>query len=347
MPEATPLQAATSTSQPPARPRVLITGAAGLVGAALARTLAGRGYRVRGLVRTRDQRSAELERAGVEVSPGDIRDDAAVADAVAGMEIVYNLAGVVRPAGTPGSEYRAVHVDAVRRLIEASARAGVGRVVQCSTVAVHGNVSREAPATEDAPLRPQDIYQQTKLEGERIALETSRRTGVPLTIVRPGPVYGPGDRRLYNLIGAVARRRFLLLGDGSPRLQMVFVDDMAEGLRLAGETPAAAGRTYIITGEEAPTLREAVDEIAAAAHVPPPRLRLPVWPFWLLGAACEAVCLPLGINPPIFRRRVMFFVNNRWFDTTRARTELGFVPRVPLRVGLVRTLDSYRELGWI
>jgi nucleoside-diphosphate-sugar epimerase len=254
---------------------------------------------------------------------------------------------VVRPAGTPGSEYRAVHVDAVGRLIEASARSGVARIVHCSTVAVHGDVSRDAPATEDAPCRPQDIYQETKLEGERVALEISRRTGVPLTIVRPGPVYGPGDRRLYKLIGGVARRRFLLLGDGSPRLQMVFVDDLAEGLRLAAETPAAAGRTYIITGEEARTLREVVDEIAEAAQVPPPRLRLPVWPFWLLGAACEAICFPLGISPPIFRRRVMFFVNNRWFDITRARTELGFVPKIPLREGLVRTLESYRQLGWV
>jgi dihydroflavonol-4-reductase len=254
---------------------------------------------------------------------------------------------VFRRAGVPDSEYRTVHVDATRQLIEAAADAGVGRVVHCSTVGVHGDVAPGGPATEDAPFQPTDIYQQTKLEGEWMARETARRTGVPLTVVRPGPIYGPGDRRLLKLIGGVARRRFRLLGDGSPRFQMVYVDDLIEGFRLAGEQPGAVGRTYIITGEEAPTLRELVDEIADAAQVPPPRLRLPVWPFWLLGAACEAVCIPLGIEPPIFRRRVKFFTSNRWFDTSRARQELGFVARVPLREGLIRTLNSYRRLGWV
>jgi nucleoside-diphosphate-sugar epimerase len=74
---------------------------------------------------------------------------------------------------------------------------------------------------------------------------------------------------------------------------------------------------------------------------------LPVWPFRLLGAACEAVCVPLRIEPPIFRRRVKFFTSNRWFDTSRARQELGFRPQVDLRTGLVRTLESYRQLGWV
>jgi nucleoside-diphosphate-sugar epimerase len=135
----------------------------------------------------------------------------------------------------------------------------------------------------------------------------------------------------------VARRRFRLLGDGSPRFQMVYVDDLIEGFRLAGEQPGAIGRTYIITGEEAPTLRELVDEIADAAQVPPPTLRLPVWPFWLLGAACEAVCIPFGIEPPIYRRRVKFFTSNRWFDTSRARRELGFTARHSSR----EALDAY------
>jgi nucleoside-diphosphate-sugar epimerase len=240
-----------------------------------------------------------------------------------------------------------VHVDATRQLIELAAELGVRRVVHCSTVGVHGHVDGDAPATEDAPFHPMDIYQQTKLEGEWMAQETARRTGVPLTVVRPGPIYGPGDRRLLKLIGGVARRRFKLLGDGSPRFQMVYVDDLIEGFRLAGEQPNAVGRTYIITGEEAPTLRELVDEIASVAQVSPPRIRLPVWPFWLLGAVCEAVCVPFGIEPPIFRRRVKFFTSNRWFDTTRARRELGYAPAVPLREGLARTLESYRRLGWV
>jgi nucleoside-diphosphate-sugar epimerase len=192
-----------------------------------------------------------------------------------------------------------------------------------------------------------DVYQQTKLEGEWMARETARRVGLQVTVVRPGPIYGPGERRLFKLIGGVARRRFRLLGDGRPRFQMVYVDDLIDGLLLAGEQPDAAGRTYILTGSEAPTLAELVNEIADVADVPPPRLRLPIWPFWLLGAACEAICIPLRIEPPVFRRRVKFFTSNRWFDTSRARRELGFAPKVSLREGLVRTIESYRRLGWV
>jgi nucleoside-diphosphate-sugar epimerase len=324
----------------------LVTGAAGFTGLALARSLAARGQRVRGLVRSRD-RALPLEQAGIEVIAGDVRDRGTVEQALAGVDTVYHLAAVFRHAGVPDSEYRSVHVDATRQLVECSAAAGVTRFVHCSTVGVHGDVEGQSPAAEDAPLHPGDIYQRTKLEGEQIARRTAERVGLPLTVVRPGPIYGPGDRRLLKLIGGVARKRFVLLGDGSPHFHMVYVDDLTEGFRLAAATPAAAGRTYIVTGGEAPTLNELVHEIASIAEVSVPRTRLPVWPFWLAGAICEGICVPLGIEPPIFRRRVAFFTNNRWFDTSRARAELGYTPTVRLRDGIRRTLDSYRGLGWV
>jgi dihydroflavonol-4-reductase len=335
----------TNRSSPEPR-TVLVTGAAGFTGLALARSLTRRGQRVRGLVRNR-KRASYLEQAGVEIVAGDVRDRATVQEALLGVDTVYHLAAVFRRAGVPDSEYRSVHVDATRQLVECSAAAGVRRFVHCSTVGVHGDVEGQAPAAEDAPFQPGDIYQVTKLEGERMALDTAGRVGLPLTVVRPGPIYGPGDRRLLKLIGGVARKRFVLLGDGSPHFQMVYVDDLTEGFRLAAETPAAVGRTYIVAGGEAPTLKELVEEIAKVADVPPPRTRLPVWPFWVAGAICEGVCVPLGIEPPIFRRRVAFFTNNRWFDTSRARNELGYAPKVRLRDGIRRTLDSYRGLGWV
>ena len=81
--------------------------------------------------------------------------------------------------------------------------------------------------------------------------------------------------------------------------------------------------------------------------VPAPGLHLPVWPFWIAGAACEAVCAPLRIEPPIHRRRVDFFTKSRAFDITRARTEIGFAPKVGLREGIRRTLDWYRDHHWL
>src|SRR2546423_11443118 len=107
--------------------------------------------------------------------------------------------------------YRAVNATAVGQLVEAAAAAGVRRVVHCSTVGVHGDIEHP-PANEDAPLRPGDIYQETKVEGEQVAREASQRTGLPVTIVRPSGTYGPGDRRLLKLLKGIARRHFVVLG---------------------------------------------------------------------------------------------------------------------------------------
>jgi nucleoside-diphosphate-sugar epimerase len=325
--------------------RVLVTGATGFTGGHLAGYLAARGDQVRALVRDPNG-AAALGRAGIEAVAGDLRDRSSLAAAVGGVEVVYHVAAIYREAGLAPREFQAVNADAVGALVEVAAAAGARRVVHCSTVGVHGDVERP-PANEDAPLRPGDIYQETKLEGEHRARDASARTGLPVVIVRPTGIYGPGDRRLLKLFRGVARRRFVTLGRGEIFYHLTHIDDLVEGFRLCGEHPAAAGRTYILAGPEVTTLNELVELIAAEAGVRPPGLHLPVWPFWMAGAACEAVCVPLGIEPPIYRRRVDFFTKSRAFDTTRARAEIGYAPAVGLREGIRRTLAWYREQGWL
>jgi dihydroflavonol-4-reductase len=170
---------------------------------------------------------------------------------------------------------------------------------------------------------------------------------VPLVIVRPTGIYGPGDRRLLKLFRGVARGRFVTLGHGDIYYHLTHIDDLVEGFRLCGEVEQAAGRTYILAGPDVTTLNELVQIIADEAGVSRPWLRLPVWPFWLAGAACEAVCAPFAVEPPIYRRRVDFFTKSRAFDITRARRELGYAPRIGVREGVRRTLGWYREHGWI
>ena len=290
-------------------------------------------------------RACDLEAAGIQLSIGDIRDPRALEAAMAGVETIYHIAAVYRQAGIAEGTYRLVNAMAVGWIVEAAARAGVRRLVHCSTVGVHGHVARP-PADEDAPLRPADVYQITKLEGERIAREAGARLGVQVTIVRPTGIYGPGDRRLLKLFRGVVRG-YPILGRGEIYYHLTYIDDLVEGFRLCGEHPAAANRTYILAGGEVTTLNELVALVADVAGVRRPRLHLPVWPFWVAGALCEAVCVPLGLEPPIYRRRVEFYTKSRAFDIARARREIGYAPRVGLREGIARTLDWYRQRGWL
>lgn len=324
---------------------VLVTGATGFTGGHLARGLAARNHRVRVLARD-VEKARDLTAAGIEIAGGDLTDPASLERAVQGIATVYNVAAIYRQAGLPASAYRAVNAEGVGALIRAAARAGVRRVVHCSTVGVHGDVEGP-PATEEAPLNPGDIYQETKVEGERIAREAAAETGVELVIARPSGIYGPGDRRLLKLFRGVARRRFVILGPGRIYYHLTYVDDLVEGFRLCGTVPHAAGRTYILAGGEVGTLKELVQLIAHESGVKPLPVRLPVWPFWLAGALCEAVCVPLRVEPPIYRRRVDFFTKSRAFDISRARAELGYAPRVTLREGVRRSLEWYRLKGWI
>jgi len=323
---------------------VLVTGGTGFTGGYLARYLATRGDTVRALVRD-PARAASLP-AEIQRVQGDLRDADSLRRAMTGCDVVYNIAALYREAGLRAAEYRAVNATAVGTLIDLAKVTGVRRVVHCSSVGVHGDIEHP-PADEDAPLRPGDVYQETKVEGERIGREASARTGVELVIARPTGIYGEGDRRLFKIFGKIAQRRFVMLGPGRNYYHVTHVDDLAAGFQLCGTVPAAAGRTYILGGGEVPTLAELVARTAKVAGVPPPRVRLPVWPFWLAGAACEVVCAPLGIAPPIYRRRVDFFRKSRAFDISRARRELGYRPRVSLDEGLRRTLEWYREHGWI
>ena len=324
--------------------KVLVTGATGFTGGHLARYLAARGHSVRALVR--DPAKATTLGQNVEIARGDLVDRASLSAACDGVDVVYNIAALYRQAGLPRDAYRDVNAKAVGWLIEAAKAGGATRVVHCSTVGVHGDVERP-PANEDAPLRPGDVYQWTKLEGESVAREAAGRTGVELVIARPTGIYGPGDRRLLKLFKGVATGRFIMLGKGDIFYHLTYIDDLVEGFRLCGEAPAAAGRVYILAGGEVTTLKELVARIAKIAGVDPPTRSLPVWPVWTAGAIVEGACAVLKLEPPIYRRRVDFFTKSRAFDIARARAEIGYDPQVGLDEGIRRTLAWYRDYKWI
>lgn len=136
-----------------------------------------------------------------------------------------------------------------------------------------------------------------------------------------------------------------MLGSGEVVYQMIYIDDLIDGILLCGTKKNAIGKIYILTGREPTTLNQLVRIVADVLGVRPPWLRFPVTPFYLAGVLCELLCKPIGLNPPLYRRRVDFFRKTRFFDISKAKKELGFHPKTDLRLGIKFTADWYREQG--
>ncbi|MFO7870488.1 MAG: SDR family NAD(P)-dependent oxidoreductase [Kiritimatiellia bacterium] len=324
---------------------VLVTGASGFVGGHLIRYLVSKGVRVRGMIRN-GSKSGAVEKLGAEPVLADLRDAESLKRAVEGVKQVYHIAALFRQAGLPEGVYREVNAEGVRRLLEACVSAGVERVVHCSTVGVLGHV-KNPPANEETEYNPGDIYQETKLEGERVALEyfsSGRMGGV---VIRPAMIYGPGDTRMLKLFKMIARGRFFYVGRGRAYVHFIDVRDLARAFYLAMEKRDINGEVYIIAGRKAVPLCDMVNTVADYMGVKRPRVHLPARPVQWLGSLCEAICTPLGLNPPIYRRRVDFFTKDRWFDSSRAQRDLGFEPSGTFEEELADIVEWYRKAGWL
>lgn len=325
--------------------KVALTGASGYTGGRLLAALRARGDEVSALVRTRSASDA-LRTSGARLIEGDLSDRSALERLLEGTRAVVHVAAVYRTAGHPDSYYRDVNVGGTERLLEAAARRGIQRFVHTSTVGVHGHVD-SPPADETAPLAPGDIYQQTKAEAEALALSYHRTRGVPVAVVRPGAIYGPGETRLLKLFRAIARGRYAVVGSGRSFYHPVFIDDLVAGFLLALDRPEAVGEAFLIAGPRYVSQDELAALIARATGGRVLPFHLPAGPLQLLGDLVEAVCVPLGLEPPLHRRRVDFWTKSRAFSIEKARRLLGYAPRVDLEEGIGRTAAWYREAGWL
>ena len=322
---------------------VAITGATGFLGTALTDCLLDRGFQVRILARDADK-ARRFDGRAQAVILGDICDARAVDELVRGADCVVHLVSNFRLASGPPESYRRINVEGTENVLRAARAAGVKRLVYCSTIGVHGDV-RGTPANEESPFNPGDRYQETKLEAEQKVRAAAGGGPMEIVVVRPCSMYGPGDLRMLKMFRLLARARFMKIGPCLENFHAVYIDDVVDGFVRAIETPGIDGEVFIIGGEEYLPLGDYIDKAAAAAGAPPPSRRAPYWLVYGVAVACETICVPLGIEPPLHRRRVRFFRNNRAFDTRKARERLGFQPRVSLDEGMQRTVAWYREHG--
>ncbi|HEX9186353.1 MAG TPA: NAD-dependent epimerase/dehydratase family protein, partial [Vicinamibacteria bacterium] len=280
------------------------------------------------------------------VVEGRLGDASAAARLVEGVDAVLHVAAVYRTAGHPESYYREVNVVGTERLLEAAARQGVRRFVHTSTVGVHGHVEHP-PADETCPMAPGDVYQATKAEAEVLALDFHRKRGLPVAVVRPGAIYGPGETRFLKLFRAIARGRYAIVGTGLTFYHPVYIDDLVSGFLLALDRPEAVGESFLVCGPSYVSQRDLAALVAkhTGGRVLP--FRIPARPIQWAGDVVVAVCVPIGLEPPLHRRRVDFWTKSRAFTIEKARRLLGYAPKVDLDEGIARTAAWYREAGWL
>jgi nucleoside-diphosphate-sugar epimerase len=323
---------------------ILITGATGLLGRHLLQVLQERGDRVRILALPGENTSAQ-EALGIAIHRGDIRQPETLAEPMQGADGVFHLAammGVWRPM----EDYRAVNVTGTENVCRSALKAGVRRLVHISSWTVYG-MNLPAPATEDLPLRPlNEPYAVTKTEGDRLVQRMIAEEGLPAVIVRPGTFFGPGDRLHFGRIAdRIHRGSWITIGSGRNALPFVYVTDVVQGLILALDDERAVGRAYNITNDRPLSQREMWGAIAQEIGAKPPRIRVPYSAIFAAGYGAEQVArlTRARSQPPVTRLGVMLFGGDNRHSIERARRELGYAPRVPLREGVRLAGEWYRE----
>ena len=325
--------------------RAFVTGASGFTGGHLCRILSEKGYSVSGFVRN-SSKIDQLKKFDVQPLIGDLTDPASLNGVLKNIDVVFHVAAAYRQEGVSKEQFWKVNVDGTRVMLERARGSGIQRFVHCSTVGVQGEIA-DPPAKESAPYNPGDHYQESKMEGEKLARGFFEKHGMEGVVVRPVGIYGPGDTRFLKLFKYIYNGKFRMIGDGNVLYHLTFVEDLVNGIILAGEKSQAVGQTYTIGGNEYLTLEQLIALIAGVLGKPVPKKRIPLWPVWAAAVLCENICRPLGIEPPIYRRRLDFFTKDRAFDISKARKELSYEPKVTLKEGLSITAKWYKENGWL
>ncbi len=326
--------------------RVCVTGGTGFTGAALVLRLLDEGHAVNVLDNKPGLIADELKARGASLRFASVLDRTAVAEAVAGCDTVMHLAAAFRELDVPSSVYRDVNRDGTRIVGEESLKAGVRKLVYCSTQGVHGHIEHP-PGDETSPIAPADYYQHTKYEGE-LALPPLESQGLEYTILRPTAIYGPGDPGRFVMLFKRAKRGvFPMFGSGRTFYHPVYIDNLVDCFLLAAQPGKGSGEAYLVGDAEYFSIEELVKRVGQAIGVDVRIAHYPIWPLIAAGHVCEKLCKPFGITPPIFPRRVDWFRQVRAFRIDKARRDLGYVARVGIDEGLRRTGEWYLSHGYI
>ena len=327
--------------------KILVTGASGFVGSAVARKLVEAGFSVRALVRRKSPR-AHLAGLDVDFFEGDLRDRKSVERAIAGMRYVFHVAADYRLWARDPGEIFASNVEGTRNLMEEAMRAGVERVIYTSSVATIAVRSDGMAADETTPLREDQgigAYKRSKIAAERLVEAMVAERGLPAVIVNPSTPIGPRDVRptpTGRIIIEAAKGRIPAFIDTG--LNLVHVDDVASG-HLAALRHGKIGERYILGGQDV-LFSQMLRDIAGRVGRRAARVRLPWQAVIPFAYVAEAIANVTGREPFATRDGVHMAKYRMFFASTKAERELGYRSRLYTE-GIDDAVRWFREVGYL
>lgn len=325
--------------------RAVVTGGAGFIGSHLIEALVCRGSDVVCIERpgasSRWVRDLELDwlECGVQ-------DEAALADAFHGADVVFHLAGLTEARSA--AEFHAVNTEGTEHVLRAAARHN-GRaphVILMSSLAAIGPCKNGAPLTPETAPCPLSAYGRSKLEAEVLMHAYAER--VPGTIVRLPTVYGPRERGVLKFFKLVQRGIALGIGSWDRELSMIYVKDVVHGLLAIAARQVAGIRTYCLAHPEIISWRGFAATVGQALNRPPRLVSLPATAARVVALGAELCAALKGCAAVLNRGRIREMTQQRWVcDPVRAVREIGFDPQFPIARGVPETAAWYREAQWL
>ncbi len=328
--------------------KVFVTGTTGFIAGELARELLRRGHEVVALVRNPDKPKAQqLASEGITVVKGDVTDKSTLLEPMRGTDIVFHLAAAQHEANVDDDYFWNINVGGTRNMLDAAVETGVKRFVHASTIGVFGEAKPGNVLNEESPTNPLNVYTKSKYEAEGIVRSYGTTGKIPVTVIRSAETYGPGDMRLLKLFKQVNKGRFFRIGPGKNIHHLTYIDDLVDGYIKAATSEDAENNLFVLAGADKPTTDDMLDGISDALGKSLLPIRVPLWVFDTAAIILESTLQPLGIQPPLHRRRMDFFKKEFAFDTSHARETIGYDPKVPFREGIKNTAKWYQEQGLI
>jgi len=327
--------------------RVAITGASGFLGGALAKAYRDSGDDVVALVRSTSNTSI-LEEMGVEVIRGELTEPANFLGLLERAELAIHCAAMAIDFG-PWETFQAINVDSVINFMEACVTQKCRRAIYISSVAVYGNGRHHRGTDEDAPYEDIiiDNYTKSKIYAERAVFDYYQNKKVPVTIIRPGYIWGNGDRAVMpKMIDAIKGKRVAVVDGGANLMNLSHVDNVAQGIVLASEKDIAVGRAYNLTDGSKVTTRRFFEDLLDIIGIDYKIRSFPYVPAYVAAYFCEmyGVLKRYQVYPPITRYTVRMGKYDQMFDISRAVNELGYRPKISYKEGMAGMIRYVRRL---